>query len=400
MKHTRFILLALAITCLAACKKEKETELTPPTGIPQNDSVEYLKINELQVVGSHNSYRRHTYQPIFDLCLNLYANGVLPPDLDPHGWDYNHVPLPEQLGAFGMRGIELDIYEDAQGGRFYNRGGMVLADEPEASGIAELNEPGFKILHIPDFDFNTNYYSFKKALLAVKAWSESNPSHVPVFINIESKTETVGDQVMLPFLLTSVPFTASSAEALEAEIRSVFGDNLDGVFTPDDLRGTFATLREAVLANNWPTLASARGKVMFVMEGSLVPFYKQGHPSLQGRAMFTYADPADDEAAFILMNDPIGSLTDIQQTVAQGFMVRTRADEETVQARSGDYSMMNAAFSSGAQIISTDYYQPDARYKTDPASWTDYHVEFPGGTTFRINPVTAAGKVGLGYIGE
>lgn len=400
MRNTYLFALLFAAVSLAGCKKEKDTDLQPPTAQPQNAEVEQLKINEIQVIGSHNSYRKRTYPPIYELCLNFYNNGLLPADLDPKGWDYEHAPLPEQFGAYGMRSIEIDVYEDPNGGRFASRGGLMLVDENMASGIPELNEPGYKVLHIPDFDYNTNYYTFRSALHAIRNWSLKNPGHVPIFVQIEAKTEMVGDQVNFPFLLQSTPYTAASAEAIDAEVRSVFGNDLAGVFTPDQLRGTFGTLREAVLANNWPSLANARGKVVFMMQGGLVPFYKQGHPSLQGRAMFTYAEPDEDEAAFVIINDPINDFALIQQTIADGFIVRTRADAETVEARTGDYTMMNAAISSGAQIISTDYYRPDPRYKTEPAAWTDYRVAFPGGITYRINPVTAPGKVQLGFIGE
>ncbi len=83
---------------------------------------------------------------------------------------------------------------------------------------------------------------------------------------------------------------------------------------PDQVRGTFGTLREAVLANNWPTLGDTRGKVVFMMQGGMVPFYKQGHPSLQGRAMFTYAEPDEDEAAFVIINNPIADFGEIRRS--------------------------------------------------------------------------------------
>lgn len=401
MKHTHIWLLLLVMAGFASCKKEpKVVDLGSPQYPVQNDSVDLLKINHVQVIGSHNSYRTKTDIDIFTLVNQLYSDGIIPQDLDPKGWDYSHGPLPEQFGAFGMRGIELDIYEDVNGGRFYSRGGMLLVDKDPLSGIPDLNEPGFKILHIPDFDFNTNYYTFKKALLAIKSWSDNNPTHIPIFINVETKTDVPSQQLPLSFLLDYEPLTAGASDALDAEVKSVFGNDLDRVITPDDVRGSYTTLREAVLAGNWPTLGDARGKIMFIMEGDMVGQYVQGHPSLQGRAMFTYAEPSDDEAAFVIINDPIGGFNDIQQTVAQGFIVRTRADAETDQARTGDYSMMNSAISSGAQIISTDYYTPDLRYLTDPQNWTNYHVSFPGGITYRINPVTAANQVHFGAIVE
>jgi hypothetical protein len=396
-----YLILSLSLCSLFSCKKEpKNNDGQLPVFPVQNDSVEFLRMNQLQVIGSHNSYRTRTYQPIFELVTTLYSNGLLSADLNPQGWDYTHETIPKQLGAFGMRALELDIYEDPQGGRFYDRGGLVLVDEPRASMEPELNEPGFKVLHIPDFDYNTHYLTFKSALTAIKSWSEANPNHVPIIIQIESKTQMVGDQLDLDFLQTSVPYSSQSADALDAEIKAIYGDDLNGVITPDDLRGNFPTLREAVLAGSWPMLKDARGKVIFVMEGGLVPFYKENHPSLAGRAAFVFAQPQDDEAAFLLLNNPISRFADIQQAVMNGFMVRTRADGDTEEARTGDYSKMLAAFESGAQVISTDYYQPDPRHKTDPQNWTDFKVSFPDGSTIRINPVSAGNQTSLGFVGE
>src|SRR5690606_38780455 len=102
---------------------------------------------------------------------------------------------------------------------------------------------------------------------------------------------------------------------------------------------------------------------------------------------------------FILLNNPLSTLTQIQQLVSQGFIVRTRADSDTKEARTGNHNRMQTAFSSGAQIISTDYYQPDPRHKTEPQNWSNYRVIFPDGTSFRINPVSAAAKTHWGFIG-
>ena len=46
---------------------------------------------------------------------------------------------------------------------------------------------------------------------------------------------------------------------------------------------------------------------------------------------------------------------DIPDLVAAGYVVRTRADADTVEARSGDTGPRDAAIASGAQWVSTDY---------------------------------------------
>jgi hypothetical protein len=64
----------------------------------------------------------------------------------------------------------------------------------------------------------------------------------------------------------------------------------------------------------------------------------------------------------------------------EGFLVRTRADADTRQARSGNTTQRDRALSSGAQFISTDYPVPDPRF-------TRYRVQFKGGVVARPNLV-------------
>ena len=51
-------------------------------------------------------------------------------------------------------------------------------------------------------------------------------------------------------LTPAEPFTPSSFDALDAEIRSVFP--AEELITPDDVRGTYETLNQAVLAVTGP----------------------------------------------------------------------------------------------------------------------------------------------------
>jgi hypothetical protein len=60
-------------------------------------------------------------------------------------------------------------------------------------------------------------------------------------------------------------------------------------------------------------------------------------------------------------------------------MVPTRADADTIEARKGDYGRWEAALQSGAQVISTDYYE------ADPQLGTGYKVQLPGGGQGRWN---------------
>ena len=118
--------------------------------------VDGLRLNQIQVVGSHNSYRRRTYGPLFAHVQSLAA--CCPEELDPENWDYDHLPLREQLDDYGMRALEIDLFNDPAGGRFYNRQGLRFVKRAGGAPTSpELLEPGLKVLHVPDFDYQTHH---------------------------------------------------------------------------------------------------------------------------------------------------------------------------------------------------------------------------------------------------
>lgn len=117
-------------------------------------------------------------------------------------------------------------------------------------------------------------------------------------------------------------------------------------------------------------------------EGALRDRYLDGHPALEDRVMFVTADrPNAPEAAWFKVNDPVKDFDRIQRLVRDGFLVRTRADADTRQARANDGSQRDKALASGAQFVSTDYAEPDRRF-------SDYRVRLPGGVVARANPVS------------
>jgi hypothetical protein len=137
------------------------------------------------------------------------------------------------------------------------------------------------------------------------------------------------------------------------------------------------------VAHAWPTIGAARGKFLFVLDetGDKLETYVRGHPSLKGRVMFVNAEEGRPEAAFRIVNEPIEDFHYIQHLVRSGYLVRTRADANTREAREGDYGRMKAAFASGAHFVSTDYYRPNPDFKTG------YQVKLPGGSAGRWNPL-------------
>ncbi len=382
-KNFLLILLVTTLFLLLGCKKDDPAAKC-------TDSVNELKINQIQTIGSHNSYRTATDTTIFNFLLSVQT--ILPANAQPKEMDYSHLPLAQQLDDYGMRSFEIDIFHDPSGGRFYNRTGNSLVGQPEASNIPELQNPGLKVLHILDIDYNTHHYTFVDALQTLKTWSDNHSNHLPLFIYIEPKTSDLTD-VFVHHWTAALPFSEAYATAIDSEINTVFGENAEQVITPDELRGSYQTLEEAVLANNWPTLEEARGKILFVVGHS---GYKDNHPSLAGRVAFAFAAPGEPECAFVLLNDPVADQEKIKDYVSKGYIVRTRTDAGTIEARSGDRTRMNAAFSSGAQLISTDYYRSDPRADTS-AVWTDFSVAFPNGELARV---TAGGALENGCLIE
>jgi hypothetical protein len=294
--------------------------------------------------------------------------------------DYSHAPLADQLSG-GVRQIEIDVFADAKGGRYAHpkidqstvKEG--LPADPDFDPNHEMDKPGFKVMHVQDVDERSSCHTFVICLNAVKDWSKQHPKHLPIFILVETKE---GEMKEMPDAVKTEPFTPAVFDALDAEIRSVFKPG--EMITPDEVRGNAATLEAAVMAGGWPTLAKARGKVVFLMDQHKAgPIYAEGHASLKGRILFTNSDPGQPETAFIEQNN--GSKETIDTLVKKGYLIRTRTDEGTVQARTNDTARRDLALSSGAQLISTDY------PASEPSKWTGFSVGFPDGLVARCNPV-------------
>ncbi len=229
-------------------------------------------------------------------------------------------------------------------------------------------QPGFKIIHQADVDTNSTCLTFVICLRLVHTWSDTHPGHVPIDVHIEMKDQTA---------------TETMFQELEHEILSVF--TRDQIITPDYVRGNAATLGAAVRAHGWPTLGKVRGKVYFTLdnEGAFRAAYLVGHPSLRGRLIFTPSAPGQDDAAFAKLNDPIGDAAQIKAALAAHMIVRTRADADTQEARANNHHDEIVALRGGAQLVSTDYEQPD------PKLGNGYVTKIPGGTPARCDPVTA-----------
>lgn len=332
-----------------------------------------VHLNQIQVIGSHNSYHAG-----FAPSERKYLEAKSPKTL--RSLDYHHAPLADQLTG-GVRQIEIDVFNDPQGGRFAHPAitGLVAAAglpaDPDFDPNHEMERPGFKVMHVQDLDERATCHTFVICLEAVRDWSKQHRGHLPIFILVETKE---GAPKELPKAPVADVFTPAIFDALDAEIRSVFQP--DEIITPDEVRGSAATLNGAIRSGGWPTLAKSRGRVVFLLDQKHAgPVYAQGHPSLKGRLIFTNAVPGEPDAAFVEEND--GSKDVIDALVKQGYLVRTRTDEGTEQARTNDRTRLDRALSSGAQMLSTDY------PSSEPSQWTSFSVGLPGGLVARCNPI-------------
>lgn len=367
---------------------------------------EKLKINELQVLGTHNSYAQPVDPKVLAMVEPMIAKlmagmssrmpaeqAALFQEEHPNGLafgealQYDHPDLRTQLDA-GLRSLEIDVNPDPEGGRFLNPASYRILREKGVTDLAShntigLDQPGFKVLHIADIDFRSHCPTFVGCLTQIREWSDAHPGHVPLFLLVEAKSQAIP---ILPGATPMAPFDAPAFDALDAEILRVF--DRKRIVTPDDVRGKFDTLEQAVLAKNWPTLAAARGKVVFLMITANGPAgaagYLAGHPSLAGRVAFLRANPGEEHAAFLMYDNALVRGKEIADAVKKGYLVRTRSDIETYEAKVNDHKRAEAAFASGAQVVSTDFFRPGNAYGTP------YVVKLPGGGVARQSPVLAA----------
>ncbi|MDZ7717190.1 MAG: phosphatidylinositol-specific phospholipase C1-like protein [Balneolaceae bacterium] len=343
--------------------------------ITADNADQCIRLNHVQVLGTHNSYKRLPH-PDLITALNNHLDGWAK-DIE-----YEHKPLAIQLENLGIRQFELDLYADPNGGRYAKPSGAVLIDDEEFLESEEMMQPGFKIIHIPDVDYRSTCLTFKSCLTDIGDWSDKNPNHLPIMIMVEAKDGERRDWEAMKFV-KPIAFNTSLMHEIDNEILEVFEPN--HIITPDDVRNNYDTLTEAVQDEGWPTLAESRGKVLFALDNTdeHKSMYLKGNPNLEGRVMFVSSVPEEPTGGFIKMNDALRQANLIKERISQGYLIRTRTDSPTNEARSGSTKRMEIAFESGAQYLSTDY--PEV----SPFG-SGYIVRFPNTDGIaRCNPISA-----------
>ncbi|MBI1340173.1 hypothetical protein GC169_08195 [bacterium] len=339
-----------------------------------------LRLNDIQVLGTHNSYKDWIAPEEFAIFMDVAPAAA-------RTLDYAHEPIPAQLD-WGIRQFEIDILNDPDGGRFLDpllRRRAIAEGRvtPELAFREEMSRPGFKVLHVPDLDYRTTCPTFVACLRHIRDWSVRHPDHTPILIMLNPKVTPASWEGATPVL----PLDGPALDRMDAEILSVFPPK--ALIRPADVKGDHSTLREAVLAGGWPTLGEARGKVLFasINGPDFYEPYRAGPGGLAARVAFIRVAQDDPDAAFVMWDDPIANQEAIRKAVADGFIVRTRTEQDTVEPRVGDTAKREAAFASSAQFVSTDYYKPNPAFG-------DFSVAMPGGAIARCNPQRTAERCG------
>ena len=286
-----------------------------------------ISINHTQFVGSHNSYKQSMPDGFIKQLMKVNPGLV-------ESLEYEHIPLAEQLDL-GIRKLELDV--------FY---------------VSE--EEKFLVGHVQHIDMNSNCATLRICLTQIISWSQNNPTHGPIWISFNAKDSYIFG------LPTPEVFGPVAFALMDSIIEEMLGEKL---IRPRD-----------IVDLNWPLLDEARGKFILILDegGAKRDLYYDGW---QQRPMFTNAPEGHPAAAIMILNDPIGQFDEIQRLVKAGYMVRTRADADTHEARENDTTRRAAAFASGAQAVSTDYYLPATHFGSE------YQVSLP--QPIDCNPIMA-----------
>ncbi len=278
-----------------------------------------VRINEIAVIGTHNSYQllatpqKRALEEVRSLLSSGKKGGNRNFEMDTY---------TEQLEK-GVRNLEIDI-----------------------ETVDDGKNISFIVTHNPITDNVSSAYDFAKGLEEIAMWSDNNPGHLPVYLLVEPKSEV--DKIN-----NMKDFSVEYASELDKIIREVLGDRL---LTPQSVKGSFESLEEMRRADSWPALSEAVGKVIVLLHPcDVTRDYIDADTSISSQAMFPvlrFEDIDKDYASFILDNEPENAIENNKKTVREKkLMVRTRADNYP------DFSEEKYQYSDncGSHIITTDY---------------------------------------------
>jgi len=306
------MLLWILLACRPTDAPDPPSSTTWDRGPNPHGMDDVLRWNHVQTKGTHNSYHLEPDVP-----------------LDP-SHVYSHPTLTDQLELYDVRQVELDVH---------------------------LTESGeWQVFHLAVLDEETTCLAFVDCLSELKAWSDGNGWHLPLMVWIEPKDELDGVADGLSLI------DEASLLALDDAIREVWPE--ERLFRPDDLRGTHATLPDAV-AEGWPTLETMRGRAVFALLDSGAHRERYLAPSdvLEGRVMFVDAGSPEDPFAALFKD---GSDDQVGAWIDAGFVVTVNgsaAGDDDAEAEAADAGKLAA----GAHHVATDLASPGDGYWFDLA---------------------------------
>ena len=293
MKGTALSLVVLMLmTTIAGCFGEDESAPEP--------QLEEIRLNDLTMKGTHNSY--HVKTP-----------GIAA--LNPEN-NYTHAELNVQADRLGVRQFELDVHF--------------------------IPGMGLRVYHTT-LDPSSNCEEFSVCMNVLLNWSNENPEHAPLWIFVEPKN--------VPVVVDELDIL----EMIQSEIAATWPTNK--TITPADVQGDAADLRTAITTEGWPTLESSRGKTLFVLldKTEIRDLYVERNPTLENQTMFAIVDENHSLASIISFVNPDSHGDRLRDASDLGFMVRTRPDEATNEAREVNYTRFEKALDTGANFITTDF---------------------------------------------
>lgn len=300
---------------------------------------EGVKLNEIAVMGTHNSYqllgtlpKRGLMKTLQIISFGLVENKAV----------FEMDTFTEQLEQ-GIRNLEIDI--------------ETVDDEGDVS---------FIVTHKAIIDNVSSAYNLAKGLEEIAMWSDNNPGHLPVYLLIEPKDD-------VPSINNMKNFSLEYALELDKVLRQVLGDRL---LTPQQVMGDYESFEEMRKADGWPALKQAAGKIIVLLHTcDVTQEYIDTDTSIKTQAMFPmllFGDIDKTYASFIIDNDPVIASENNKKTVDENnLMVRTRADDYP------DFSdeRYKSADNCGSHIITTDYPPRSVREKDHTYTFDGYTIK-------------------------
>lgn len=173
----------------------------------------------------------------------------------------------------------------------------------------------FRVYHIAGYDTGSHCSTLEECLQSVKGWSDTHPSHFPIFVMLQQR---------------GVLMNESDWDIFDQKLESVFPRAR--IVTPDDIRGGSTTLREHIVTQGWPDVDTLKGKVLFCLlnqEDRPAAYHIGTHVGLAGRNAFLLMginETDQAEASLIELENTLDYMEEVESLVSQNFIIRARAD--------------------------------------------------------------------------